>query len=304
MRPAFLQAFPARLPPGRPGDPGLFGPGSVAWRVNGEAVLLVAGPRALLMQIAHPLVAAGVARHSDFPAAAFERLGRTLEATLAISFGDAEQARAAAASVTAVHRRVAGRTASGVAYSALDPELLLWVWATLVDSALVAHRRLVGGLSEGEEGRYVADMRSLALAMHTPARVLPGDLSAFRGYVDRTLGGLEVTPDARRLAPAILTPPLPAALLPLGALQRRITVGLLSEPLRRAYGLRWTRRRERAFDVTTTAIRAALRATPPALRRLPQARQAERRAASPAANQDESGTPGTFSTESQGHAEA
>jgi uncharacterized protein (DUF2236 family) len=276
----------------------------VAWRVNGETVLIVAGPRALLMQIAHPLVAAGVARHSDFPAAAFERLGRTLEATLAISFGDAKQARAAAASVTAVHRRVAGRTTSGAAYSALDPELLLWVWATLVDSALVAHRRLVGGLDEAEEGRYVADMRTLALAMHTPARVLPKDLGAFHGYVERTMGGLEVTDDARRLAPAILTPPLPAAIRPLGAVQRRVTIGLLPEPLRRAYGLRWSRRQERAFHAATAAVRASLRASPSALRRLPQARQAERRAAPRAANQDESGTPEAFSTETQGGSEA
>lgn len=276
----------------------------MAWRVNGEAVLFVAGPRALLMQLAHPLVAAGVARHSDFPADAFERLGRTLRATLAISFGDTEQARAAAASVTAVHRRVAGRTDSGAAYSALDPQLLLWVWATLVDSALVTHRRLIGGLGPADEGRYVADMLALALAMHAPARVLPKDLTAFQAYVDRTLGGLEVTDDARRLAPAILTPPLPVALRPLATLQRSITVGLLPETLRRAYGLRWTRSRERAFGAATAAVRASFRASPSALRRLPQARQAERRAASGGPDQAESGTPGALSTETQDRPEA
>jgi uncharacterized protein (DUF2236 family) len=279
MNPPLLRPLSGRLPPGRPGDPGLFGPGSVAWRVNGEAVLILAGPRALLMQIAHPLVAAGVARHSDFPADAFERLGRTLEATLAISFGDTEQAHAAAASITAVHRRVAGRTSSGAAYSALDPDLLKWVWATLVDSALAAHRLLIGGLSEEEEGRYVAEMRALAVAMRTPARILPRGLKGFRAYVDRTLAGLVVSEEAVRLAPPILTPPLPPALLPLATIQRALTVGLLPEQLRRAYGLRWSGSRERAFGLATTTARAVVRATPAALRRLPQARQAERRAA-------------------------
>jgi uncharacterized protein (DUF2236 family) len=250
----------------------------MAWRVNGEAVLIAAGPRALLMQIANPLVAAGVAQHSDFPAAAFERLGRTLDATLAISFGDSEQARAAVEAVTAVHRRVAGRTAAGAAYSATDPELLLWVWATLVDSALAAHRVLVGGLTEAEEGRYVAEMRRLALAMGTPARVLPRGPAAFRSYVDRATARLEVSDDARRLAPAILTPPLPLPLRPLGALQRRFTVGLLPEALREAYGQRWTARQEWGFGAATAAIRATLRATPSAFRRLPHARLAGRRA--------------------------
>jgi uncharacterized protein (DUF2236 family) len=62
-----VRAFP-RPAPGREGDPGLFGPGSVAWRINAESVLLLGGGRALLMQAAHPLVAAGVADHSDFTA--------------------------------------------------------------------------------------------------------------------------------------------------------------------------------------------------------------------------------------------
>src|SRR5213076_666668 len=103
---------------------------------NGEAALILAGPRALLMQIAHPLVAAGVAQHSGFPAGAYRRLARTMQAMLAISFGDSEQARRAAERVTSLHRTVSGRSAAGRGYSALDPELLAWVWATLVDSAL------------------------------------------------------------------------------------------------------------------------------------------------------------------------
>src|SRR6266511_576882 len=87
---------------GRPGDAGLFDPNGVAWRVNGETALLLGAGRALLMQLAHPAVAAGVAQHSDFPGDAFERLWRTLDTMLAITFGDSEQSRRAADRVNAV----------------------------------------------------------------------------------------------------------------------------------------------------------------------------------------------------------
>jgi uncharacterized protein (DUF2236 family) len=268
------------LAPGRPGDPGLFGPGSVAWRVNGEAALILAGPRALLMQIADPLVAAGVARHSGFPAGAYRRLASTMEAMLAISFGDSEQAREAADRVTAVHRAVSGRSASGAAYSALDPPLLAWVWATLVDSALVAYRRFVGRLADAEQEAYVLEMHRLAVAMRTPEEVLPPSLEAFRTMVGETAARLEVSEDARRLVPAILTPPMPLPLRPLAFAQRQVTVGLLPPALRAAYGLSWDPLREAGLGASALALRTALRLTPSALRRAPHARLAERRAAS------------------------
>ena len=252
----------------------------MAWRVNGEAALILAGPRALLMQIAHPLVAAGVARHSGFPVGAYRRLASTMEAMLAVSFGDSEQAREAADRVTALHRSVSGRSASGAAYSAMDPELLAWVWATLVDSALVAYRRFVGRLGEAEQEGYVLEMRRLAVAMRTPEVVLPSSLAAFRTMVEETAARLEVSDDARRLAPAILTPPMPLPLRPLAFAQRQLTIGLLPPALRAAYGLSWDPIREAGLRASAFALRSALRLTPPALRRAPHVRLAERRAAS------------------------
>jgi uncharacterized protein (DUF2236 family) len=118
-----LLGFP-RPEPGRRGDPGLFGPGSMVWRVNGETAMLLGSGRALLMQIAHPMVAAGVADHSDFEADAFDRLWRTLDAVLTVAFGDTEQALEAADRVRGIHGRVIGRR-GGRTYSALDHELLL-----------------------------------------------------------------------------------------------------------------------------------------------------------------------------------
>src|SRR5438105_13221343 len=125
------------LPPlgaGAPGDPGLFGPQSMIWNVARERVLVAAGPAALLMQLAHPLVAAGVDDHSDFRRDPFARLRATLDDTLTISFGNSEQSERAADRVRAVHRRVRGRLRSGVGsyatgtpYDAADPALALWV---------------------------------------------------------------------------------------------------------------------------------------------------------------------------------
>src|SRR3954463_13256751 len=113
---------------------GLYGPDTVTWRVNREAVLLAGGGRALLLQVAHPLVAAGVARHSTFETQPWTRLHRTLDLVTKITFGDRRTSELASARLRGVHARVQGTAADGTPYSARDPDLLLWVWATLVDS--------------------------------------------------------------------------------------------------------------------------------------------------------------------------
>ena len=82
--PSAREVFPGAPAPGRAGDPGLFGPSSVAWRVGRERLLLAGGPAALLMQVAHPLVAAGVSAHSDFEADPLRRLRGTMGTTLTV----------------------------------------------------------------------------------------------------------------------------------------------------------------------------------------------------------------------------
>ena len=158
--------------PGRGGDPGLFPPGTVARRVNAETALLLGGGRALLLQLAHPIVAAGVADHSDFRRDAFVRLANTLDLTLTVSFGDEQQRRAAVARVTDTHRRVTGKR-DHRPYRALDPELLLWVHATLVDSALVTHERFVGSIGPAARHRYHEEMKRQAVAFGVPKDRVP-----------------------------------------------------------------------------------------------------------------------------------
>src|SRR5262245_593185 len=122
-------------------------------RVHSEAIVLLGGGRALLLQLAHPAVAAAVAEHSSFQKRRLERLLGTLKPTLAIVFGDARTATAAASSINATHARV-----QSAAYDARDPDLLLWVLATLIDTALLMHCRFLRPLSSVEEQSYYQDM--------------------------------------------------------------------------------------------------------------------------------------------------
>ena len=251
----------------------------MAWRVNGEGVLMLGGARALLMQIAHPAVAAGVATYSDFPADPFARLWRTLDTMLAISFGDSEQCRQAAERVGAIHRRVRGATRDGEPFRATDPALLRWVHATLVDSGLAVYRRFFGALSPEEQERYILEMDRLAQLMGVPAKDVSGSLGSFSGYVEETVTELRVSKEARELAPWIVRPPVPLALRPVAGFQQLVTVGLLPDGLRRGYGLPWNGARERLLQASAATARAIIPRLPGLVRRWPQAREAERRAA-------------------------
>jgi uncharacterized protein (DUF2236 family) len=272
-----LPLLSRNLDTGRSGDPGLFGPDSLAWRVNGEIALLLGGGRALLMQLADPSVAAGVADHSGFPDDAFTRLWRTLDTMVEITFGDAEHSRRAAERVNAVHRGVNGVTPVGSPYRALDPHLLLWVHATLVDSALAVHDRFVGGLSSSERDRYYRDMKRHAAVLDVPRQILPGSLGDFDRYVRKQAGRLQVSDQARALAADVLSPPVPFPLRPASVLFRQITIGLLPARLRDAYGLRWDPVRGWLLAAAARTARTLTPVVPALLRRWPYARAAERR---------------------------
>ena len=265
-----------RPEPGRPGDLGLFPPGTVARRVNGETALLLGGPRALLMQLAHPIVAAGVADHSDFRRDALGRLANTLDQTLTVAFGDSAQRGAALERVAATHRGVAG-VRRGHPYRAIDPELLLWVHATLVDSALVAHERFIGHLDARACARYHEEMKRQAVAFGVPVGLLPPTLRDFRRYVEEMMATIEVNDEARELSRGVLAPSIPVAFRPLLPIARLLTAGLLPERLRVAYGFHWGPRRERAFRMLATGVRRTIPFLPDPWRRWPHARDADRR---------------------------
>jgi uncharacterized protein (DUF2236 family) len=232
-------------------------------RVNSEAVLLLGGGRALLMQLAHPQVAAGVAAHSHYRCDRIGRLLRTLRPMYAIAFGTPGQGLAAAWRVNALHEHVRGE-----GYHATDPALLAWVLATLIDSALTVHQRFIGPLAPEEATRYYGDMLEVGRLLRVPEGALPSDLLGFRHYRIHMVQTLEVSHTAREMAGELFEPlPGSGPLLPLAG---EITAGLLPARLRREYGLAWDPVRASALAVAASTSRAVLPYLPRPLRRTPR----------------------------------
>jgi uncharacterized protein (DUF2236 family) len=266
----------------RQGDEGMFGPDSEAWRLDREAMLLLgAGPRALLLQIAHPQVAAGVDEHSDFRTDPWRRLDGTLRSYLRIIYGSTAAARDEIRRLNALHRSIRG---SG--YSARDPVLSLWVHATLVDSTLVVNREWAGPVTRDQAARFYEETKPIARAFGVPDALLPPDLEAFEMYVAEQLGpggSVRVGPTARELAATILHPPLPGVLARTGLHPRLYdwtlwpSIGLLPPSVREAYGLPWGPLERTVAGWLVTAWRAWNPLLPPSFRQMPQALAADRR---------------------------
>lgn len=278
---AFLPPPPG---PGTPGDAGRFGPGTAAWRVGRERVLLLAGPAALLLQVAHPLVAAGVTAHSDFTGDPLRRLRGTLDAVLTVTFGDREQAHDAARRVGRRHAPVRGALAeeagpfgAGTAYTAHDPALAQWVWATLVWSALRTTDVLVRRVPDPERDAYVRDMHRFGRLFGVQAAV-PADAAGLEAYVQAHVEGvLAVGAPARALADQVLRPQPPLLPRPLRGAPGFLAAALLPDPVRTAYGLPWRRRERAAWAMLRPAVRLGLRALPAVVRTWPHARVAAAR---------------------------
>jgi uncharacterized protein (DUF2236 family) len=267
-----------------PIDERFFSPDMMIWQVDREMILLLAGGRALLMQLAHPKVAAGVAEHSDFKADPLGRLRRTMSAMWSIVFDETSAARASLEQVKSVHRRIHGIISPaeplpfGTRYDALDVQLLFWVHATLVDSAMAAYDLFVKPLASDEKARYYDDSKKLAQLFEIPEVLVPVSLADFNSYVERMLlsGEIAVGPTACSLAEEILYP-APWILKPAGPLFRLISAGLLPERLRKAYRLDWNVGKEKTFRLLVNAIRHLLPLVPSRLRVVSNARAAEKR---------------------------
>src|SRR5438270_4789329 len=221
---------------------GYFTPESVIRRIGNSPVTpFLGGGPAVLLQVAHPLVAAGVVQHSDFEHDLWRRLVRTLRALYLIAFGTKAEAERAGEIVRAVHAHVAGTTTrrlgrfpSGTRYSASDPELMLWVHATLVHASLAAYERFVQPLSREDRERYYQEMALVARLFGTPASVIPRSLADFRDYFAAQITGetILVTAPAKEVAAVILEARLPAAVRVVVPAHRLSTAGLLPARLR------------------------------------------------------------------------
>jgi uncharacterized protein (DUF2236 family) len=249
--------------------------------------------RAILLQLAHPAVAAGVHQHSSFRGSLFssvQRLHSTVGAMLSLTFGDTEDMIAAAARINAIHDRVRGRVPPPLPlrrtshdgspgedeeYSAHDPDLQRWVHATLLESIPLTYELLVGPLTGRERDRYCSEAAIVEPLLGMPEGWLPRDSAQLDMYIGEMLEGgiLVVTDTSRALARAVLYPPKWYLAWPAFRAMQLLTIGSLPPSIRQAYGFEWRARDERALARWTTVLRAWRRMLPPVAREWPSSRR-------------------------------
>lgn len=266
---------------------GFYGPDSMMWRINREAVLLGAGPAALLLQVAHPLIAEGVARHSSFEQDPWHRLHGTIRTTMDLVFGDGVVATRAVRRLNSVHAGVRGDVLDDEArrvaraYRALDPALLLWVQATLIVTSVAAYQRWVAPLSAEEREQFWQEARAVGVRLGIPLSLSPADWPALETYWVRMLaddGPVHVTPTARRLARLIVRPPFPFVPGPLVDLAALPGLALLPPRIRSEFDITWGEPKAALAGLIGTTVRLWTRIVPRRLRSMPQALAADRRA--------------------------
>lgn len=264
---------------------GLYGPGSVSWRVSRESALFLAAGRAALLQLAHPYVAYAVDEHSETRRDPIGRFNRTFMNVYAMVFGGLDDATSAARRVYNIHTRVTGEIgedvgpyARGHRYEANDEDALLWVFATLVDSAVMAYELIVAPLSREDREQHYRESRSFARLFGIERA--PETWEDFQTYCRGMHGSAELTVcrPGRELGRFLLTPPHRAA-VPFSRWYALMTAGLMPEPLREPFGLRFGRRERRVYDGSIRALRRAYPALPRRLRYVPAYFEAKRRLA-------------------------
>ena len=233
------------LAAGTPGDPGLTGPGSVTWRISRERVVPLGGLSALLLQLAHPMVAAGVAEHSRFQDDPTARLMLTLEMLLVTTFGDAGQAGEMTRRIANIHRVVHGSLPGGVGewptgtqYSATSPELCLWVYATIIETCLNSYSTFVHPLDMSERTEFYRESERWGQLYGVGQDIRPVSYQAFRDYYAAMLSRLAVGDQARSVARMVLRARVRG--IPIAPWGYLLAAGPLPAPLRAQYGLRWS----------------------------------------------------------------
>ncbi|MHB8554480.1 MAG: oxygenase MpaB family protein [Candidatus Dormibacteria bacterium] len=259
-------------------DPGLFGPGTVTWRVMREPMLLLGASRALLMQVAHPLVAQGALDHSDFTTDPIGRFQRTVAWVTSVVFGTTEEALAATREVNRMHRKVEGKLptahateawGAGADYHARDRDLILWVHGSLVDAMLTTHDAMIGGLTPRQRDRFVREWDAVGRLMGLTPGSTWDTVAQMREWIDGQIEQGVALPGSgsRQVANVILVPQLgmqgPRGLAELTGF---ITAGLLPDPIRRHYRIRWTPAHELAHHGIRLGLRSSKPLFPRALR--------------------------------------
>lgn len=222
---------------------GVFGPGSLLWQVDREALVFLGAGRALLMQLAHPWVAAAIAEHSTALSDPIGRFHRTFEIVFTLVFGSLDQALATSRRLHRRHAAVQGSMPEGLGpypegspYVANEVSALLWVHATLVDTALATYELILPPLGTEARERYYGECRMLGALFGIPLEAQPPDWRAFARYVEATLASEELTVGAagREIAAGVLAG---AGRFPVPRWYREVTASLLPERFRDSFGL-------------------------------------------------------------------
>lgn len=210
---------------------------SAIWRIAREHALLLGGPAAAILQIAHPAVALGVANHSDFRADTLSRLRRTIEAVYTITFSSPAEIEAMSARVHAAHLRVRGE--SPQRYSAFSPDAQMWVLATLIQLSVQMYERFLSPLGDADREEFLLGMRDFGTWFGLPADYGPQGWSSFSAYYDGMLrsGILGSLPVSKELAHHIVYPRRPISLRPLWPLASFAAREFLPSPIREKLGL-------------------------------------------------------------------
>jgi uncharacterized protein (DUF2236 family) len=253
------------LPPGKTGDAGIIGPDTLYWTIASERMLVLGGLSAVLLQVAHPMVGAGVADHSHFRDDPLRRLVGTMHAVLVTTFGDHDQAQQMAQRIAGIHGPVHGDL-NGNAYSAFNPELCLWVYATLVEVALDTYSLFFRKLSDDERARYYEETKPFGRLFCVTEAVIPRTYEEFKAYYRRELTNLTVDERALSIAESIFKAKLNG--IPVSPLGRLVAAGLLpTDRIRAAYGLSWNLTYRIAWRIFVAVVRFIVRITPPPVRR-------------------------------------
>ena len=256
---------------GEPGDPGLFGPDSVTWRIHGDPAMAVAGFRALLLQSLHPVVMGGFDANSDFRSDPWGRLRRTGEWIATVTYGTTEEAERAGAGLRRMHARLRPgvEPETGRSYRPDAPELLLWVHCTQVESFLTTYRRCGGRLTDDEADAYVEEMRVSARLVGLDPDEVPRTVAEIEDYYRRVRPELHLSAVGRRNTRWTFVPPM-ATWVTLGTPARPAWVALMSLSwsmlppwARRLYGLPGLPTTDLSAAVAGRALRRTLLTLPP-----------------------------------------
>jgi uncharacterized protein (DUF2236 family) len=231
----------------------IVGPESLTWQYGSDLRLFLSMLYPLLLQVAHPTVAAGVRDYSDFERRPFERLFRTLDYLLVLQYGGRE-AHAMGRRLREIHKGFKGSTYDGRPYYALEPRAYAWVHATLLDAYVTGHAHFGRPMTRDQVERFYAEYRGLGRFVGVRERDLPADWDGFRAYFDEVVANeLQHNPTIDRVLRSInevTIPRLPGPVvrglrLPARRLLYVCGVGLLPQTLRERCGMTWARREQR-----------------------------------------------------------